>query len=497
MKTPSKSPTRTGSCSLLAILLVLTLPSLCFGLPAFPGAEGFGSTTVGGRGGTVIKVTNLNDSGAGSFRAAVTASGPRIVVFTVYGEILVESMIDITNPYLTIAGQTAPGNGVTIRNHPTSTTLQKPLKINTHDVVMRYLKIRPGAASTIPPLNASGEDPGNLDALGLGHDFGNDCYNVIIDHCSFSWATDEVLSTSANNLTLSWNIISEGLAVSTHPGTEHSKGLHLLGESNTDSDDISVHHNLLAHNLDRNPDINSSNKVDVVNNVFYNAIAWTNIKNKWDLAKVNLIKNYYKAGPNFDSWRTTNIYSGSPKPYKNSLRDWEVFFYADPDAISPTPLPKLYLLGNIGWHKTSADSGNETDIVRPGDFGTSGPILINSYRFSCPTITETSATDAYTAVLAGAGANRRLAWNAPHKLTVDTRDSVDTRIVSEVTAGTGSIKDSVPGWAAIVSGSTRPDTDDDGMADVWEALHGVSNPSADKNGDGYTNIEAYIYGIDP
>ncbi|MHC4933496.1 MAG: hypothetical protein ACYTGV_15030 [Planctomycetota bacterium] len=146
-------------------------------LPAFPGAEGFGAHSIGGRGGQVIEVTNLNDAGPGSLRAALEASGPRIVVFRVAGTIELDSSIEVQNPYLTVAGQTAPGDGITLKNSPLNA--KTPLKIETYEVVIRYLRSRPGSNPA---------DSGTLDALTISNEEA-DVYNVIVDHSSFSWAT--------------------------------------------------------------------------------------------------------------------------------------------------------------------------------------------------------------------------------------------------------------------------------------------------------------------
>ena len=149
-------------------------------LPAFPGAEGFGAETPGGRGGKVIEVTNLSDSGPGSFRAACEAKEPRIVVFRTGGTVMLKSGIEITNPYITIAGQSAPGGGICLRNDPVNRFT--PITVSTHDVVIRYLRIRPGAST---------EKTGYLNAMEVL----SGGYNVVIDHCSLSWAVDEVFST--------------------------------------------------------------------------------------------------------------------------------------------------------------------------------------------------------------------------------------------------------------------------------------------------------------
>jgi pectate lyase len=225
-------------------------------LPVFPGAEGFGAHTGGGRGGRVIEVTTLNDRGPGSLRAAVDAAGPRLVVFRTGGTIELQSPLAITHPFITIAGQTAPGGGITLKNGPAN--LFAPLQVKTHEVVIRYLRSRPGP---------SGKPSPNVDALTIA-DPQRTVYNVIVDHCSFSWSTDEVVNVwyDAKDVTLQWCIMSEGLDKSTNPEGPASRGPLLGGRG---SERISFHHNLIAHNRGRNPMIKSSGVVDVVNNVVH------------------------------------------------------------------------------------------------------------------------------------------------------------------------------------------------------------------------------------
>ena len=244
-------------------------------VPAFPGAEGAGAFTPGGRGGKVIEVTNLNDSGPGSLRQAVEAGGPRIVVFRVSGIITLEKSLAITNPFITIAGQTAPGDGICIRGHTT--------EINTHDVVLRYLRFRRG--------NLKDRD----DALG-----GYPVRNIIVDHCSASWGLDENLSLyrymqkmgggpdkkrPAENLTIQWCISSEALDLN-----NHAFGATWGGRNG------SFHHNLFACNTGRNPSIGWGDHFDFRNNVLFN---WRHrtVDGGDASSMVNIVANYYKPGP--------------------------------------------------------------------------------------------------------------------------------------------------------------------------------------------------------
>ncbi|MBV9084915.1 MAG: hypothetical protein JOZ62_19730, partial [Acidobacteriaceae bacterium] len=231
-------------------LLTVIACSCCYSaVPAFPGAEGFGSATPGGRGGKVIFVSNLNDAGPGSFREAVSAKGPRIVVFRISGLITLKTSINITEPYLTVAGQTAPGDGICIRGNEVS--------IRTHDVIVRYVRFRPG--------DISQGEPDAADIMADSHD-------VILDHCSATWSIDEDLSPSGGirDVTVQWSLIAEGLNYSIH-----HKGPHGYGSLVRAIGGVSLHHNLWAHNTARNPRLGDNYGkppyplFDVRNNVMY------------------------------------------------------------------------------------------------------------------------------------------------------------------------------------------------------------------------------------
>ena len=296
---------------------------------AFPGAEGWGTDTPGGRGGRVINVTTLADSGPGSFRRAALASGRRIIVFRVSGTITLLHDIDIENPYVTIAGQTAPGGGITLRADPCND--KGVLGVLTHDVVIRYLRLRPGPH----PCAGTGESSDGIVVYKPG------THHVVIDHCSISWAVDENISLydDAHDITFSWNIVSEGLANSTHEEGEHSKGAHLSGERTYH---ISFHHNLLAHNNDRNPQPTNPGLADIRNNVIYdygqNAALTSNSHGK---THFNFVGNYYKPGPDSD------------------LEEYELDVYG-----STSVGWAFFVEGNIGPHRTS-DSKPERRMVDP------------------------------------------------------------------------------------------------------------------------------------
>jgi pectate lyase len=413
---------------------------------AFPGAEGWGTDTPGGRGGRVMIVTTLADRGPGSFRRAALASGRRIIVFRVSGTITLESDIDLVDPYVTIAGQTAPGGGITLRSDPCND--KGVLGVLTHDVVIRYLRLRPGPH----PCAGLGESSDGIVVYKPG------THHVVIDHCSISWGVDENVSLydDAHHITFSWNIVSEGLANSTHAEGEHSKGAHLSGERTYD---ISFHHNLLAHNNDRNPQPTNPGFADVRNNVVYNYgenAALTS--NSHGETHFNFVGNYYKPGPDSD------------------LEEYELHVYGDPSVGWA-----FFVEGNIGRHRTS-DSQPQRRTVEPEG----RPYLVPD-AFPFPSTRTTSAEQAYKEVLADAGAN------------VQHRDAVDRRIVRDVRHSTGHIIDDpaeVGGWPVLPATTPPPDRDRDGMPDGWETQRGL-NPDrddsrGDDDGDGYTNVEEYL-----
>ena len=267
-------------------------------VPSFPGAEGFGSTTPGGRGGRVIFVTNVNDAGPGSFRAACEAEGPRIVIFRVSGLITLASPIVIKQPYVTIAGQTAPGDGICLRNYT--------FVVATHDVIVRYLRSRLG--------DLSRQEADNITLAGGAE-------NVILDHCSATWSVDEALSLAGNvsNVTVQWCLIAEGLNHS-----KHTKGPHGYGSLSRANGPVTWHHNLWAHNNARNPRLGDNYgrppypTFDVRNNVIYNygeiASGLTQ-----GVLKINYVGNYIRPGP--DSKALTPIHIGGPSDLSFYIRD--------------------------------------------------------------------------------------------------------------------------------------------------------------------------------
>lgn len=414
-------------------------------IPAFPGAEGFGAATPGGRGGKVIPVTNLNDDGPGSLRAACETEGPRIVIFRISGVITLTRKLIIKNPFITIAGQTAPGDGICLRNFT--------FVIATHDVIVRYLRSRLG------DVTAQEDDSITLAA---------GAHNVILDHCSATWSIDEALSLAGDvsNVTVQWCLIAEGLNHS-----KHTKGAHGYGSLSRANGPVTWHHNLWAHNNSRNPRLGDNYgrppypTFDVRNNVIYDygdiASGLTQ-----GILKVNYVGNYIRPGPS--SKVTTPIHVGGPSELRFYIKD---NFFEGNEALTRD--------NSRFFNPVVIDGQRQLETV--------------TKAFAAPLVTTGSARQAFEAVLAAVGAS------------LPRRDSVDARIVNEVRQRGGSILDSqsqVGGWPELRSTTPPLDTDGDGMPDEWERRFGL-NPrdpadgAADKDNDGYTNVEEYLNGTNP
>jgi len=438
------------NCVALASLLLLIFASVAVAdLPAFPGAEGFGSHTPGGRGGRVIEVANLNADGPGSLKAAIDAKGARIVVFRVSGTIQLKRQLNIREPFITIAGQTAPGDGICLRG--------AYIWVGTHDVVIRHLRVRVGDSP-------EGSDPGNRDALDVAGD-ADRVYNVIIDHCSFSWALDETVSTwyGARDVTIQWCIVSEPLMDSLHPQGSHSTGVLLGSGENT----VSVHHCLLAHNSGRNPLIAADHGESIIdwrNNVVYN-YGGSVCGNARGPLKLNYVGNYIRIGYN----------SRKPGTFRISTNDKQLYFVRD----------------NI-W--PGMTEGEVEDRMILGRGNTPPPDdLMSPVPINTPPVTTQSASEVYEMLLNLSGA------------ILPVRDVVDERIAEEVRTGTGAIIDTqwdVGGWPEYRSVEPPADTDHDGMPDDWEKQYGLkpddpTDGPKDRDGDGYTNVEEYLNTTNP
>jgi hypothetical protein len=433
---------------------------------AFPGAEGFGRFTSGGRGGEVIEVTNLNDSGAGSLRSALMARGPRTVVFRVSGTIYLNSDIVVSWGDLTVAGQTAPGDGICLANYS--------LVLRGKNIIIRFIRVRVG-------------DQGRTDgADGRDAIFCRYTDQIIIDHCSFSWSIDETASAYFNtNFTMQWCIASESLRLSLHSKDNHGYGGIWGGQGAT------FHHNLFAHHTSRNPRLNGSRDmpatkaeidftreiVDLRNNVIYN---WSSNscyggepRSDGLPSLYNFVGNYYKRGPATPSSANDRIVA--------------------PTAVNGV-YSHFYLSGNVttASDATSADNWRGVD----GPSSTEKATMRLDVAHASQPLTEQSAARAYEDVLQFVGA------------CFPARDSVDERVLREVATGTASygnngIIDSqseVGGWPTLNSRPAPADSDKDGMPNAWETARGL-NPNnaadgrADPDGDGYTNLEDYLNGL--
>jgi pectate lyase len=438
-------------------------------VPAFPGAEGAGAKTPGGRGGAVLLVTNLNDHGPGSLRAAVEAEGPRTVLFRVAGLITLESRLVIEHPFITIAGQTAPGDGVCIRG--------QSVHINTHDVVIRYLRFRRG--------NLQVRD----DALG-GYPIGD----VIIDHVSASWGLDENLSlyrhmvpvvgararkVPVERLTIQWSISSEAL-----DPNNHAFGGTWGGPGN------SFHHNLFACNTGRNPSIGTGGVFDFRNNVLFN---WQHrsIDGGDGSSQINLVANYFKPGP--ATWgadlrrRICKIDTRSARYDYPGVGKWHV---AENVVEGSPEVTADNWAGGVQFGEARREKGV---LVPQGTVE-----MVRAFEpFPASPITQDTAAKAYERVLDDAGAS------------LPRRDDVDRRVIASVRNGQPAVGNGiinspadVGGWPEYRSAPTPADADADGMPDDWEARFGLASndPSdvvRDGDGDGYTAIEEYLNGTDP
>ncbi len=407
---------------------------------AFPTAEGYGRFATGGRGGEVYTVTNLNDDGEGSLRKGIVKRGPRIITFAISGIIALESPLDINRGDLTIAGQTAPGGGITIKGYPVA--------VKADNVIIRYLRFRLGDTNEVVD-----------DALK-----GRGIENVIIDHCSISWATDENTSFyETRNFTFQWNIISEALNSSVHNKGDHGYGGIWGGVK------ASFHHNLIASNNSRNPRFSGSKTtanaadefVDFRNNVIYN---WgENSMYGGESGTYNVVNNYFKPGPATSNSKKERIL----EPYE--------------------PYGKFYVNGNVveGSAKVTEDNWNggvQSDDPRAAKLDT--VININN------NITTHSAEKALDLILQKAGASV-------------TRDAVDQRIVEEVRQGKSTYKNGiidsqndVGGYPEFNNDTKIIDSDEDGMPDSWEKENCLDPEKANSAGydldNGYTNIEVYF-----
>lgn len=386
--------------AIFATLLALT-PVAAYAAPAFPGAVGWAAETVGGRGGQVIRVTNLNKAGPGSLKAALETKGPRIVVFEVAGVIDLErSTLEITEPYVTIAGQTAPSPGITI--------IKGGIDVKGHDVIIRHIRVKTGADGQ---AKRSGWEADAFSTVGA--------YNVIVDHCSLTWALDENMSASgprfnganpdewrkntSHNITFSYNLAAEGLADSSHPKGEHSKGS-LIHDNATD---IFFYRNIWAHNVERSPLLKGGVHAAMANNLIYDpgkravhynlmALEWGD--NPYQDGQLSAIGNVLRGGPSTDE----NL------PFLMLGGDGDLHYYGKDNIAVDKHGNKLPMFGRYGETKAKLIEDKKPNNWPAG-------------------ITLLPSQDVETYVLARAGARP---WD---------RDADDIRVLFFIAEGRGAI----------------------------------------------------------
>ncbi|OQP56267.1 pectate lyase family protein [Niastella populi] len=436
---------------------------------AFPGAEGFGRYTTGGRGGRVIVVNTLNDDGPGSFRKAVQAKEPRIIVFAVSGTIHLQSKLEIKGN-VTIAGQTAPGDGICLADHPVG--------LSGDNIIVRYLRFRMGDKNQNKGMVDGG---GGDDAFG-----GSRRKNIVIDHCSMSWSTDEAFSVyNGDSTTLQWNLIAEPLNYSYHFETgdkdfeRHGYG-GIWGGKHT-----SAHHNLFAHCNSRNPRFDGirnspEENVDFRNNVIYN---WGgNNAYAGEGGNYNIVNNYYRCGPETKKNVKYQVVNPWSKPPKIAYGKW-------------------FVDGNYVDGSQEVSSNNWLG-VRMGGKNVDDPAQAKATApFSTVPVTTQPAKEAFELVLKQVGCS------------LPKRDTLDERIIDDVKHRKGRFIDvqggyphgtpyeaTVNAWPALNATPALPDKDQDGMPDEWETANGLNPGDAadaaictlEKQ---YTNIEMYVNGL--
>ncbi len=450
---------------------------------AFPGAEGFGRYTTGGRGGDVYHVTTLEDTGEeGSLRYAINQSGARTIVFDVTGTIYLNSELRISNGDLTIAGQTSPGDGICVADYP--------FVIAANNVIIRYMRFRLGNRYV-----------SQHEGDGLG---GMDLEDVIIDHCSVSWSIDECLSVyGSRNLTVQWCIAAQSLL-----NAGHSKGSHGYG-GNWGGSGASYHHNLVIHHNSRTPRLGprpgtqTDERMDMRNNVIYN---WGgNGCYGGEGMNVNIVNNYYKPGPATEK-RATGY---QQRIAGIGIRTSE---YTEHDSDSPNTWDvmwhvwgKFYVDGNVNTKYDEVTNDNWTygiynQITNSDVDYTFTDVTRDTMRLDQPidfvAVTTHSAEDAYELVLQYAGCSK--SRDAIDEVLVnDAREGIATFTASGNDPGFINSQDDCGGWPDLTATTTAPiDDDGDGISDSWEDLYGLdpTDPSDGKKvgADGYTNLERYL-----
>lgn len=445
---------------------------------SFPGAEGAGRFTTGGRGGSVYEVTNLLDDGAGSLRYGLeSVSGKRTIVFRVAGYIPLSRTLTVSKGDVTIAGQTAPGDGICLKNYG--------FEIKANNVIIRYMRFRPGDVSQT-----------EVDALS-----GRFYSDIIIDHCTSSWSIDEISSFYDNSrFTMQWCLMSESINRSIIYETKGDHGFTGIWGGKM----ATFHHNLAAHSKSRNPRLCGSRYsalpdqeiVDVRNNVFFNYPS--NCGYAGEGGRFNFINNYYKPGPaTTSSTIQSRIFAPNPDTGTNNQNGvaWGKFFLSGNYVFGNSAVTNDNLLGlhpSVGTF-TSVKGPAMTVTLTKADYVMDAEIPVG-------TVETQTALIAYNNIMDNVGASL-------------VRDSVDRRIIREVKSNTYTFTGSrtgmkgiidsqqdVGGWPELKSGTSPTDSDHDGMPDAWETAHNLNpNNAADRNtvaSDGYTMLEKYLNSIE-
>ncbi len=534
-----------------ALAAALTFPCVAQDtpqLPSFPGAEGFGAITTGGRGGDVYHVTNLEDSGEGSFRWACGKSGPRTIVFDVSGTIHLKSQLKLNRGDVTIAGQTAPGDGICVADYP--------FVISAPNVIIRFMRFRLGNEALKTNPNAHEGD-------GLG---GMDGLKVMIDHCSVSWSIDECLSVyGSKNITVQWCMITQSLV-----NSGHSKGTHGYG-GNWGGAGASYHHNLLAHHGSRTPRLGPrpgtqlDERMDLRNNVIYNYAGEGCYGG--EAMTVNIVNNYYKPGPatdaigsakqkrmakpgirtfdycikadnlkttaqNYNKVKGTSLttckltvdpsdkgyltFEGDPEKYEIDVEKLCITVDGQKVKVSTNDWGKTlhkwgsyYIEGNVNSKHAdvSADNWtlglfNQIDKGQKVDYHNATEDDLRAFApMEFAAVTTHTADMAYERVLDYAGAS--LSRDEYDRMMIaDTREGKASCIVKGI--GKGFINsqddivyaDGITGFPQLASAEAPLDSDGDGMPDEWETANGM-NPNDPADGpaiaeNGYTNLENYL-----
>lgn len=473
----------------LLLTLLATVVTLCASAqfdsaPAFPGAEGFGRYTTGGRGGAVYHVTTLEDTGdKGSFRWACNQKGKRTIVFDVSGTIYLNSALSLRNGDVSILGQTAPGDGICIADYP--------FTIHADNVIIRFMRFRLGNYNVA-----------NHEGDGLG---GMDQANIVVDHCSVSWSIDECLSVyGSKNISVQWNIVSQSLV-----NSGHSKGAHGYG-GNWGGSGASYHHNLMAHHTSRTPRLGprpgtqTDERMDMRNNVIYN---WGgNGCYGGEGMNINIVNNYYKPGPGTLTRNATiqrriaapgirtSEYTGHNTSNPNQ---WDVMWHV---------WGKYYVVGNVNSRYSDVTNDNWTygvynQIDASGNDGTYTQATKDTMRIDAPIsygyVTTHTADKAYEKVVEYAGASYKRDSHDAY-IADDVRNGVASHCAPGTTTGFIDNQEQAGGWPELASTAAPVDTDGDGMPDEWEKENGLDPNNADDrnkyNLDSrryYTNLEVY------